>query len=120
MKNTKTIKLIIELTEKSKDLSLEGIDYIRKTPIHKLAAGTAIILIPGALTAVGAYALGKKMLNSYSAFKKIEENQHINFVEWFGTHSKKQVSQNIQNIRNLSNRYMNKSTDSINTNKKYK
>lgn len=97
-----TLKKIVNLTEKTRDLSLEGVEYIRKTPIHKLAAGTAVILIPGALTAVGAYALGKKIISGYKEYKKKEKNKEVGFVEWFNRSSTIQVKSNIRDIRKKS------------------
>lgn len=106
--NNLPTKTIIDLTMKTRELSNEGINYLRRTPIHKIAAGTAVVVIPGALTALAAYAIGKKIVSSYKQFKSDENNNDTKFLEWFSNSSKQQIGKNIGLIRNKSVIYVGK------------
>lgn len=97
-------KRIILLTEQTKKLSQEGIELLRKTPTMKIAQGTAIVLIPGALTVYGAYEIGKKLMISYREYKKNPQDKK--FLDWFAEETNNGVKNRIKGIRKKSIQYV--------------
>lgn len=93
-------KSIIILTQQTKKLSQEGIKILKKTPKMKIAQGTAIILIPGALTVYGAYEIGKKLVVSYKEYKKNPQDKK--FLDWFAQEANNGVKNQIKDLRQKS------------------
>lgn len=101
MKNKQPFKTLLNITEKTKELSNEGYSFLKKTPKYKLLAGTAMLFIPGSFTTVTTYKLGRRIISSYKKFKSDENNKEVSFMKWFSDKSQHKVKRNIHKIKNI-------------------